>query len=38
MNAVLERLDRLEQDVRRIDFELSDLRALVTEDGRCRRP
>ena len=31
MNGVLERLDRLERDVRRIDLELSDLRELVTE-------
>lgn len=31
MTAVLDRLDRLEQDVRRIDRELIDLRGLVTE-------
>ncbi len=31
MTAVLERIDRLEEDVRRIDRELSDLRGLVTE-------
>lgn len=32
MNGVLERIDRLERDVRRIDFELSELRELVTEE------
>jgi uncharacterized membrane protein len=31
MNGVLERLNRLERDVRRIDVELSDLRELVAE-------
>ena len=33
MNGVLERLDRLEQDLRRLDVELNDLRELVTEDA-----